>query len=60
MRFAGITPTEVMISGRIIDRLYDYIGQHRVPWVRELPPKRDFREAGETVITGISIKTLEG
>jgi hypothetical protein len=59
VRFAGITPTEVTISGRNLDRLFDYLGQHRMPWVRELQPKWDFREAGEPVITGIAIKPIE-
>jgi hypothetical protein len=59
VRFAGIAVTEVKIEGRHLDTLYDQIGHHRVGWVRELPPRRDFKDAGEVVITRIAIRTLE-
>jgi hypothetical protein len=60
VRFAGITATEARIEGRRLDRLYDQLGHHRIAWVRELPPRRDFKDAGEPVINRIIFKTLEG
>ena len=60
LRFVEAVVTEVTIEGRNLDTLYDYIGQHRVTWIRELPPRRDFVEAKATVITRVTIQTLDG
>lgn len=60
MRFNGIVATEVRVSGRNIDGLYSYLGHHRVAWVKERPPSRDFIPQGETVVTGIRISKIEG
>jgi hypothetical protein len=59
VRFAGITATEARIEGRHLDRLYDQLGHHRIAWVRELPPRRDFKDPGKAVINRISFKALE-
>jgi hypothetical protein len=59
VRFACITGLEARIEGRHLDRLYDQLGHHRIAWVRELPPRRDFKEPGKAVINRISFKLLE-
>jgi hypothetical protein len=59
LRFAGLRPTEATLEGRNLDRLYDMLGHHRIAWVRELPTRRDFKEAGEPVINRISFAVLE-
>jgi hypothetical protein len=59
LRFSGNPGAEVEISGRNLDRLYVYLGGHRVAWIRVQPPEREFLPEEETVITGIRIKKLE-
>jgi hypothetical protein len=58
MRFTGLVPREAIITGRNLLKLYDLLSHHRVAWVRELPKGRDFKQAGETVITGIVVKPI--
>jgi hypothetical protein len=55
LRFSGLIPREAIIAGRHLLKLYDLLAYHRVAWVRELPPGRDFRDVKETVITGITL-----
>jgi hypothetical protein len=55
LRFAGSVVSEVRIAGRQLANLCNLIGQHRVPWVRQLPNGRDFSDDAETVITAITI-----
>lgn len=54
-RFTGLTPVDVTISGRNLDKLYFYLGLHRITWVKQRPPLRDFISEKETVVTGITI-----
>jgi hypothetical protein len=60
VRFAGIVARQVLITGRNLSLVHVYIAQHRIAWLRELPPKRGFTDAGEAVITGITIKAVDG
>jgi hypothetical protein len=55
LRFAGIVAREARISGRNLLQLFDLLSYHRVAWVRELPPGRDFKDGQATVITGITV-----
>ena len=55
VRFAGIVAREARISGRNLLQLFDLLSYHRVAWVRELPPGRDFKDGKVTVITGITV-----
>ena len=55
LRFAGIVAREARISGRNLLQLFDLLSHHRVAWVRELPPGRDFKDSKVTVITGITV-----
>jgi hypothetical protein len=60
LRFSGTTATEVELSGRHLDALYMHLGGHRIAWIRERSPSRDFIPAAEAVITGIRITKVEG
>ncbi len=58
IRFSGLVPREATISGRNMRTLFDLLSYHRVAWVRELPPGRDFRDGQATVITDITVKRI--
>lgn len=60
LRFAGVVPKEVRITGRNLESIRDYIGHHRIAYLRQLPPGRDFLGDSEEVITGVEIKGVEG
>lgn len=59
LRFAGIVPQEITITGRKLEVIRDYIGYHRLAWLWQLPPSRDFVADGEEVITEITIRRIE-
>jgi hypothetical protein len=42
---------KVTIRGRNLWRLYDYIHQHRIPWIMQA--SRDFSQDGQTIVTDI-------
>ncbi len=49
VRFGGIKPVQVTIRGRNLRPVYDYIHQHRLPWI--MRADRDFPDpAGKQVI----------
>lgn len=50
--FMGMDPVRVIIEGRNLWRLYDYIHQHRMPWV--MVASRDFVKDGETIVTQVT------
>jgi hypothetical protein len=52
-RFSGSVVTEVVISGRHLLPLCNFIGMHVTPWVWQLPAGRDFRDPDRLCITGI-------
>ena len=45
VRFAGLTPTELRITGSNLGKLHACIGRQRIGWIRELPSKRGFDAA---------------
>ena len=57
LRFMGMEPVKVLIHGRNLWRLYDYIHQHRTNWVLEAP--RDFAQDGQPVVTRVSYAAIE-
>ena len=59
IRFTGLVPREAIISGRNLLKLYDLLSHHRVAWVRELPRGKDFKDAAETVVTGIVVNQIK-
>ena len=58
-RFAGSIAVAVVVEGRNLWRLYDYITQHRMPWVCELPEGRDFEGERAAVVHSIIIERFE-
>jgi hypothetical protein len=58
-RFAGSAELCVVIEGRNLWQLYDYITQHRMPWVYELPDGRDFEDARSVVIRSITFQAIQ-
>jgi hypothetical protein len=61
-RFMGAVPVEVVITGRNLWPLYNYIALHRMPWAWELPARRDFEGNDKAVVTSIVFRppSLEG
>jgi hypothetical protein len=51
IKFLGMEPVKVTIRGRNLWRLYDYIHQHRIPWIMQA--SRDFSQDGQTIVTDI-------
>jgi hypothetical protein len=52
LRFTGLKIVNVIISGRNLWELYDYIHQHRTAWIRQAV--RDFAADSATIVTKIS------
>jgi hypothetical protein len=63
VRFAGLVPTELRISGSNLSKLHACIGRQRIAWIREQPSKRGFDAASDKdkaeIITGIAIRQVE-
>lgn len=53
-RFEKVTP-----SGRNLDTIHAYLGNHQMPWVRELPKGMMPPERDAPVITGVTISEIE-
>jgi hypothetical protein len=58
LRFAGIEPVEVMISGRHLLKLCDDIQAHRIAWLRVVDRDMGDERVGLPVVTGVEIKEL--
>ena len=56
LRFAGMNPVLVIVRGRNLLRICDYIHLHRMPWIRVAD--RDFAAGQKEIITGIEIVEL--
>jgi hypothetical protein len=56
LKFLGMEPEKVVIRGRNLWRLYDYIHQHRMPWVMQAA--RDFAQDGQTVVTQVAFTAV--
>jgi hypothetical protein len=58
LRFAGVKIMQVTIRGRNLWQLYDYLHQHRIPWVMRVD--RDFADGTDkqVVITAIEIEEV--
>jgi hypothetical protein len=57
LRFIGMEPVRVVIQGRNLWRLYDYVHQHRASWVTEA--SKDFAPDGQAIVTAIQFGLLE-
>lgn len=58
-RFGGSTNLAVVIEGRNLLRLYDYVTQHRMSWVCELPDGQDFEDDRAAVARSISFESAK-
>ena len=54
LRFLGAKILQLALRGRNLWKLYDYIHQHRIAWLRVAD--RDLAQDGETIITGIAVE----
>jgi hypothetical protein len=59
VRFSGSVITEVVIEGRHLRSLYNWIGLHLVPWVWEHPSPAQFSEDNATLISRITFREIE-
>ena len=57
LAFLGMRAVEITIEGRDLWPLYDYIHQHRMPWV--MVAARDFARNGETIVTRVTYANLK-
>ena len=58
VRYAGLSPAELHISGRNLELLHNYIGFHRIAWIRELPGQGTFIDKTAPLIRKVVIKSL--
>jgi hypothetical protein len=56
--FKARVPMEIVVEGRNLWSVFDYISVHRMPWVRELAKERDFEDETTTVIHRITIRPV--
>lgn len=57
LTFLGMKPVKVVIKGRNLWRLYDYVHQHRMAWVMQAA--RDFAKDGQAMVTQVSFVTVK-
>lgn len=57
LRFLGMHPIQVTVSGRNLWRLFEYLHQHRCAWI--LTAGRDFAKDGQPIVTGVEITTIK-
>ncbi len=57
LRFMGMMPMKVVIDGRNLRQLYDYLHQHRVAWIREAA--RAYGTDGEPLVTKVTITPVK-
>ena len=57
LRFIGVA--EVRLVGRHLRRLVDPLRRHRLAWMAERPPGRDYVDEEAVAITGITITMVE-
>lgn len=51
LQFLGFRPMKIVIEGRHLWQLYDYIHQDRVAWIMQAG--RDFAEEGQPIVSNI-------
>jgi hypothetical protein len=60
LRFSASVIVDVLLPGILLDELHDYLGEHRIRWVRELPRGKAVRDDGSSVVAGIEIVQAKG
>ena len=59
LKFAGLAGIQIMLYGRRLEQLTNYLAHHRTAWVREQPKGKLIQEADAPVVTAIAIKEVE-
>jgi hypothetical protein len=59
LRFSASVTVDVTLVCRNVDDLHNYLGYHRIAWVRELPKGKIIKDDGSPVITRIAIGRAE-
>jgi hypothetical protein len=59
LRFNGSVITEVVIEGRHLLPVYQWLGRHRLPWVWEHPSPADYADEKASLISRISFNLIE-
>jgi hypothetical protein len=57
LKFLGMEPVKVVLRGRNLWRLYDYVHQHRIAWIMQAA--RDFAQDGQTVVTHVGFSAVK-
>jgi len=57
LRFMGMEPVKVLILGRHLRQLYDYIHQHRAAWIHEAA--REFAADDEAIVTKVKFEPMK-
>lgn len=57
LRFMGLAPWQVTVEGRNLRELFDYLHQHRIPYIREAAEA--FADDDEEIITKITLTPLK-
>ena len=58
LRFVEAVVTDVRIEGLRLDAMHDYLGYHRLAWIRELPPGKMIADKTAAAVTGITIDEM--
>jgi hypothetical protein len=58
-RFVEAVITEVRVEGRHLDVLESLLRNHRVAWLRELPPGKMHQDKSATVLTRFTFTMVE-
>jgi hypothetical protein len=56
LRFSDVVPKEVLLAGRNLDTLLEYIGYHKIAWVRALPSGKMIPDRAMPVVTNITVR----
>jgi hypothetical protein len=59
VRFAGLSPCEVWISGRNLELMHNHLSHYRIAWIRELPTRGNFADRNAPLIRSIGFTPLE-
>ena len=54
-RFAGHRVAELVVEGRHLWPLFDYVSRHRMPWVCVLPKERDHEPEDKPVVHRVTL-----
>jgi hypothetical protein len=59
LRFAASIAVEVLIAGTHLDGLHVYLAEHRIRWVRALPPRKMLKDDGSPVVRTLTVRPVQ-